>query len=967
LMHNRVKEILLVSTFYDAFIFEQDGRLSEQIFGEYKQLNLSTAPKVTSVPTGEDALRALKDKQFDLVITMLRIGSISPFELVKQIKAKQPDLPVLLLLNVQSDIQLMDKYQEKLIPFDNVFLWNGDSKLFLAMVKSIEDRRNVEYDTKNGFVRVILLVEDSIQYYSIFLPLLYSEIVKQTQILIREELSDINKRLRMRARPKVILAHDFEEAYKIYQKYKEYIIAIISDISYKHNGKIDSEAGIKLISKISEEGLDVPNILSSSDLENKEKADKINATFLHKYSKHLLHDLRKFIVDNLGFGDFVFRNNKELEIARASSLSEFEEKLKIVPDESLIYHSKRNHFSAWLMARGEIEIAKKIRPLKIKDFSSTEEIRKHLLSSIKTIQKNRNKGKIINFDPSSLNRTNEIVRLCEGSLGGKGRGLAFLNALLVTMEFEKHFTDVHITLPSTAIIGTNEYDFFIEHNHIDDHALEEKDDFEIDQIFLRGELSPELVEKLHILLDYVNYPVAVRSSGLLEDSYSQPFAGIYRTFMLPNNHPDKNVRFQQLTNAIKLVFASVFIKNARAYIENLNYQLEEEKMAVIIQHVAGSSFSKDSYYPHFSGIAQSHNFYPISHLKSEDGIVTVASGLGRTVIEGGKIYRFCPRFPKMEFIQPKALIGNSQKTFYAVDMDHKEFDLTIGENATLLKMDIKIAEEHGALNHIASVWDYQDNRLIPGLTKKGPRVLSFDNILKYNYFPLAEIIVRLLEIGENAFGMPIEIEFAVNLEKDLKNDKFPTFYILQIRPLSVASEEIILIPKKINRDKLLLYTEKGMGNGVITDVKDIIYLIPERFNKLKTLEMQKEIEKLNSKMKKENREYILIGPGRWGSMDRFLGIPVRWFQICNAKVIVETGLEDFNIEPSQGTHFFHNLVSMNVGYFNVPYNSNKDFIDWHWLKKQNVVEKTNYFVHVHIEHPLVIKMDGKKGIAVIYK
>jgi len=967
LMANKVKEILLVSTFYDAFIFEQDGRLSEQIFGEYRQLNLSTAPMITSVPTGEDALAILKEKKFDLVVTMLHIGKITPFDLARRIKEENPDLPVLLLLNMLSDIKLADVNEGKLKNFDNIFLWNGDTKLFLAMVKSVEDKRNLDFDTKNGLVRVILLVEDSVQFYSIFLPLLYEEIVKQTQILISEELSDINKRLRMRARPKVILTYNYEEALEIYTKYQEYIIAVISDISYMRGGKVDPEAGIELISKVKENEYDVPTILLSSEDKNAEKAARLGSTFIHKHSKHLLQQLRAFIKNNLGFGDFIFRDENGAEIGRTHTLSEFEEKLKTVPDESIIYHSKRNHFSAWLMARGETQIARRMRLLTIRDFPSVTEMRQHLVNTLKTIRKSRNKGKIIGFSPKNLIENTEISKLSEGSLGGKGRGLAFLNALLMTMEFAQKFPEIRISLPATAVIGTNEYDDFIARNRLNEQPLEEKTDAEIDAIFINAQLSADLAQKLRIYIDIIRYPLAVRSSGLLEDSYAQPFAGIYRTYMLPNNHPDPQIRFEQLATAIKLVFASVFIKSARNYIENLNHHVEEEKMAVIIQQLVGSPLGSDYFMPHFSGVAQSYNFYPIAGLKNEDGIASVAIGMGKSVIEGGRSFQFCPRFPRIEFIQPRALVGNSQKKFMALNLRQSEFDLTAGDDVTIAELPLVEGENYGILEDMVSVWDLADNRLTPGVGQKGPRVATFENIIKNQTFPLAAILDQLLEIGEIAFGTPVEIEFAVNLSSDPQNEIVPTFYILQIRPLAVDTGSTPLFDETPDRHNLFLYTEHGMGNGIIHGLQDIIYLEPGRFDNLKTAEMQAEIEVLNEKMKKANRQYILIGPGRWGSQDHFLGVPVKFVQISQARVIVEVGLEGFDIDPSQGTHFFHNIVAMKVGYFNIPYKSATDFLDWDWIKSQKVVERTKYFVHIKTDHDMQVGMDGKTGVSVIAK
>ncbi len=965
LMKYHISEILLVSTFYDAFIFEQDGRLSEQIFGEYRQLNLSTAPRVTSVPTGRQALEMLENRPFDLVITMMRIGEISPFELSRRIKQKYPNMPVLLLLNVQSDISIVEKNEEERQFIDKVFLWNGDTKLFLAMVKMVEDTHNVVYDTKQGYVRVILLVEDSIIYYSMFLPLLYSEILKQTQRLINEELSDINKRLQMRARPKVLLVNSYNEAINFVEEYKEFLVAVISDVKFFHDGVLDPHAGFKLIQQMRDHNMDVPIILQSSEIENEKKAHELHVNFLNKSSKTLLHDLQNIIKNNLGYGDFVFRDHDGNEIDRANTLFEFVDKIKTLPADSLRYHGERNHFSNWLVAHGEIQVAKQLRPAKIEDFKDLEELRDYLLYVFRTVRQKRTRGKIINFERSALSEVDQIIRLSEGSLGGKGRGLAFLNALLVTMEFEEEFPEVNIALPSTSIIGTSEYDSFIERNKIGEWIIS-KSDNEIQEIFERGTLSNDLIDKLRILIQEITYPIAVRSSGLLEDSQSQPFAGIYKTFLLPNNHPDENIRLRQLCQAIKLVFSSVYMESARSYIESINYKVEEEKMAVIIQEIVGSKFD-DYYYPHFSGVGQSYNFYPISYLKSTDGVVSLAVGLGKAVVEGERNFRFCPKYPKMEIIPPEELVRDSQKFFYAVDLKKSNFDLLESDEITLEQVKIREAEKHGTLQHMTSMWDYENNRLVDGVTTEGMKIVTFADILKYNYFPLAKISEEILDLGEKAMGVPVEIEFAVSLEKNEKQKIFPTFYVLQIRPLTINTEEIFIDPDNLNKDDLMLYTENGMGNGLIDTVYDVLFVDLNKWNKTKTEIMRDEIAKINMRMKAEDRNYILIGPGRWGSRDKFLGIPVKLPDINMAKIIIETGFEDFVVDSSQGTHFFHNLVSMDVGYFSIPYVSDTDFINWEWLEDQRIIERTEYFVHIQVDHPLVVKMDGRKGLAVIYK
>ena len=798
LMKSRVREVLLISTFYDAFIFEQDGRFSEQIFGEYRQLNLSTAPRITSVPTGKEALSKLKKKQYDLVITMMRIGDVSPFELSKKIKEKYSDIPILLLLNVESDIMLINQNKDKMRFIDDVFLWKGDSKLFLAMIKCVEDKRNLEYDTKHGLVRVILLIEDSVRYYSRFLPLLYEEILKQTQRLISEELNDINKRLRMRVRPKVILVHNYDEAEEILNNYREYIISIISDVKYIRKGEIDSQAGIKLLNKIKNEKFDIPVLLQSSDLENKLKAEKLNIAFLHKNSTALLKDLRKFILDNLGFGDFIIRNQVGEEINRATSLLEFEKMLPNISTDSLLYHGKKNHFSAWLIAHGEIQVAKKIKPIKNEDFSTSKAMRRYLIKIFKDVRIQKNQGKVTDFSEKNIDSNGQIVKLSEGSLGGKGRGLAFLNALFATMEMEKQFPSVDIEIPSTAIIGTNEFDLFVEKNNIY-NFIENRTDKEINDYFIKCKFSDSLMEKLRIFLKYNTKPIAIRSSGLLEDSQSQPFAGIYETYMLPNNHPDETERLNQIAETIKLVYASVFLSTARNYIESVNSNIEEEKMAVILQEVTGTQ-QENMYYPHISGVAQSYNYYPTSNLENKDGIAMIAFGLGKTVVEGEKKFIFCPHYPKIEIISTNEVIRSTQKEFYAINMEYAETEDLRKGKSTLQKNTIKAVKHHKNFNHLTSVWDYENNTLTQDPNRKGPIVVNFANIIKYNHFPLAEIITHILEIGEIAFGVPVEIEFAVNIDKG-KDSINSIFSLLQIRPLTVNIESISIDKNNLDKSK----------------------------------------------------------------------------------------------------------------------------------------------------------------------
>lgn len=966
LMQFRVKRILLVSTVYDAFVFERDALLGEQVIGEYMELNLSSPPEIEAVPTGEEALKQIKTNKYDLIISTLHTGKISPFDILKEIRETQEDLPVVLLLTSLADMNLVEEQQHPTFRFDEIFVWKGDANLFLAVIKSIEDKKNVAYDTRVGLVRVILLVEDSPHFYSMFLPLLYEEVVKQTQHLIVEELNEREQRHRMRARPKVLLAKNYEEAIEIYETYKNNLVAIFSDMSFPRNGKEDEEAGLYLLNTLHKKGSELATLILSSDIENEEKAHKANSAFLHKHSKHLLHKLRNFITENLGFGDFIFRDRDGNILDSAGYLAEFEEKLQYIPEESVVYHAEKNHFSAWLMARGEVALARNIRRMKTKDFESPDAMRQYLVKKVLEVQKKRNRGEIIRFHQYSLPEENEIILLAEGSLGGKGRGLAFLNTLLTRMDPSAFFEGVHIGLPNTAAIGISEYEEFISRNHIDNQIFEGMNDEEIDKIFLQGELTQSLQKKLTRLLERINYPLAVRSSSLLEDSYSQPFAGVYRTYMLANNDPDLQVRVRQLLDAIKLIYASSYSVGTQQYIEHIGHQLDEEKMAVIIQEIVGTQ-NENYYYPHISGIAQSYNFYPIDNQLHSDGMASLAVGLGKMVIEGGNVFRFCPKHPKVSLLSMEEMLSVAQREFYALDLNSNQMGLCGQEAATLVKLPLVKAEEHGRLTHLASVFDYQNNRLWPGLNRKGPRIITFDNILKYNYYPLSNVINKLMEIGEAALGMPVEIEFAIDLNTRHENNPTPTFYLLQIRPLAVSSSNTTVNIGSHKKDKVILYTEKGMGNGEIKDLYDIIWCVPETFNSLETLDIQMELDVINKKMKEDGIHYILIGPGRWGSNDRFLGVPIQFGQISQSKIIVESGIKGFDIPPSQGTHFFHNVVAMNIGYFSVPYQSEEDdFINWELLRSLKTRGKWKYFKHIHTSKPITVKMDGKTGQAIMF-
>jgi hypothetical protein len=963
LMPFKVKEILLVANLYDAYSIEKEGRFSDHILGEYHQLNLTSLPRVTGVSNEDETIEALENKHYDLVILMMGVDKKTPLKIAETIKDRYQYIPTFLLLNNNSDLAVLEEEKRDLKDIDKVFIWNGDSKVFFAMVKLIEDMVNADNDTKIGLTRVILLVEDSPKYYSRYLPMLYKIIMEQTQRLIEDvNTDDLYKVLKMRARPKILLAHTYEEAMEIFDQYKDYFLCVISDVCFPKDNKLNKSAGFELIKFIKENVLNLPTVLQSSDPENAKKSYEIKSNFINKNSESLLQDLKSFINYHLGFGHFVYRDNQGRQIAVAKSMLEFESYLKTVPEDSLIYHAVKNQFSLWLMARGEIQIAKIINPLKITDFKSPNQLRDFLINILRLYRNEQEKGKIVNFNEAAVQEENNIVSLAPGALGGKGRGLAFVNTLIYNFKFKELLPLINVRTPKTSIIGTEEFDIFIESNHLVDKIHEIEDYDELRKEFLAGELSYSLKKKLKVFIKLITKPIAVRSSSLFEDSITQPFSGIFETYILPNNHPDPEQRLKQLMNAIKLVYVSIYSKNARNYFKAIDYKVEEEKMAVVLQEVAGHKFG-DCYYPHISGTAQSHNFYPVAHMKPDEGFAVAALGLGQYVVEGEKAYRFSPSYPNMDIVSTKDLYKGSQVYFYAVDLNKEDVDLLEGEDAGLIKLDIDESEKHGTLKHLASVYDPENDQISPGLDSYGPRIVNFANILKYEYIPLAKTITVILDVVKEALGSPVEIEFAVDLTKDEKG--LASFYLLQIKPLVCHEEDYHVDVDKIDNEHLVLYSEKTMGNGKIQYIKDVIFVMPDKFDNTKTLEMKDEIDKMNQRMQEAGKKYVLIGPGRWGTRDKFIGIPVAWPQISNAKIIVEMSLDDFNLDASLGSHFFHNVTSMNVGYFSVDHKSINDKIAWDILNNQRLVSESKYFKHVEFKKPLTITMDGRKRFSVI--
>lgn len=963
LMPFKIKEILLIANYYDAYTIEREGQFTDKIVGEYLQVNLYTAPRFTSVASETEALKVLAEKHIDLIIIMAGLDKQAPRIISRNLKALYPQICQLLLVNNNADLAYFHTIEDQLSEtIERLFVWNGSTKIFLAMAKYIEDKMNLERDTRMGDIRVILLVENSVRYYSRYLPLLYTEIMTQTQELILSEPQDNDMSLvmKIRIRPKVILVTTFEEAVDIIDHYRENLIGVISDVRYKRNGIEDENAGIELIKYVQEHGALIPCLLQSQEIENAVQAEALHAAFINKNSPTLVHDIKGFIKAYLGFGDFVFRNQKGDEIDRASSIEEFKEKLLKIPDESLIYHSVRNGISTWLMARREITLAKHLKRYRFEDFRTPDEVRRFILKVFEAAELKKIRGRIINFNPKLVDSNRYISRLGKGSFGGKGRGMAFLSNFIENVDFKKLVPNLKIEIPKTAIVGVDEFDNFVDNNELSRIIYSDKSYEEIKTAFIQARFTEKLHHKLRAYLEVMHNPLAVRSSGLFEDSLSQPFAGVYSTYLIPNNHPDFERRLEDLENAIKLVYASVFADSSRAYFHAIDSMIEEEKMAVIIQEVVGNEYD-GKYYPNISGVAQSYNFYPFSYIQPEDGFAVIALGLGAYVVGGEKTHRFCPRFPKLQLASIQDMARDSQKYFYAIDMTNSSYDLTReGEEAAIKAYDLKVIEADGNLQHCASVYDFMNDRIGFDFSVRGPRIVNFPDILQYDYIPLAKTLEVLLNIFSQAMGAPVEMEFCVNKEKQEW-----VFYVLQIKPLIKNEYHMDIDKENIDTGKIILRADKGMGNGKLTDIQDIVYVDLQKFDRLKTEQMAEEVKYFNEKLTATDTSYILIGPGRWGTRDKLTGIPVLWSDISKAKVIVEQGLQDFPLDASLGSHFFHNVTSMNVGYFAVPYDSETSFINYDIIRKQEVVDEKTFVRHIRFKQPVTVYMDGKKQTSII--
>jgi hypothetical protein len=962
LMARRVQEILLVSSPYDAFIMEEDGRLAGRIIHEYRGLNLSRPPRITWASSGREALQKLAQKPFDLVITMTRLDDVAPAVLCGEIKRDHAHMPIYYLSH-EALPSPAGPPETECGWIDRRFVWQGNTDLLLALIKSTEDRLNVEFDTQAAGVRVILVVEDSPLYLSSLLPFLYKEIVRQTQAAMDESLNEEHRILRMRARPKILLAENFEEAQALYQQYTPFMLTVLCDARFPRNGRLDPEAGLSLLGEIRQSNPDLPLMVFSSEPGNRTRAKALGAQFIDKNAPAPHADIRAFFVRNLGFEEFVFRLPDGREVGRAADLRAMTRVLDTIPDAAIEYHARREHFSTWMMARMELELAHTLRAAKVADFATMAQLRAHILDAIVRQRKERQRGVVVEFAYDEYDPAAEFVKIGTGSLGGKARGLAFLSTLLKDAEeLATAYPGVAIGIPRTLVISTEGFEQFLNQNRLHPDTAQGMPDTAIEDLFTRAAFPDALKAKLASFLAAVKGPLAVRSSSLLEDTQAHPSAGLYKTFMLANNHPDGGVRLAQLLRAIQRVYASTYFAAARAFARQSPFGLEEDRMAVILQPVVGARAGQ-YFYPAISGVAQSYNFYPVAYMQAADGIVHAALGLGRTVVEGGAALHFSPRHPRLlpQIDTPAKALRNAQRTFYALDMGQAH-QARIDPEERIVSLSVDAMAAHPAVQALASTYVAADQRIRDTAAAEGQKLITFASVLKYDLFPLAAIVADLLEMGRRGLGCPVEMEFAADLPRT-PGGKY-TFRLLQIRPMGKREQSMHIDITAEDERRAVCFSRRALGNGLRQDVRDIVFVKPEAFDPARTPAMAADIARLNEQLERRKRPYVLIGPGRWGSADPWLGIPVTWKEIRAVAAIVETTARNLSADPSQGSHFFHNLTTQGIGYLTVA-GPDTGFVDWPWLAGLPSADETPFVRHVELVKPLRIKIDGKSSVGVI--
>ena len=964
LMQNRINKVLIVCSNYNFYMLQEDGRIDERIFNEYTALNLRYPPNFYHANSAKRAIIALNSDKIDLVITWLDIGNYKAFETSKLIREEFPEVPIAALSHYSSELR---KKLEKETPgvIDLVFHWNGNSDIFLAIIKLTEDRMNAEKDVNEVGVKAILLVEDSLRFYSRYLPVIYKIILKQTNSFMSEGLNEHRRMMLMRGRPKILLATNFEEGKNLFDKYSENLLGVISDVSYFKGGKRDPKAGFELLKYVRSLKRYFPFLVQSSDSSNEKSALKLKGKFLYKHSETIEEEIKNYINQYFAFGDFEFWDPIQMKVlAVAKDLTSFQKAINKVSTDCIMYHAKRSEYSKWLKSRAQFPLANLFSNIEYEEFDDANAVRKFLVNAIKAYRIFRSRGIISKFDRKNYDEYLGFSRIGDGALGGKGRGLAFIDSFLKRNKLFNKYPGVHISIPRTVVLSTEVFDEFMEKHKLIGFVAKCNNDQEILEKFISKRLPDWVHEDIKSFLTVAKSPIAIRSSSVLEDSHYQPFAGVFATYMLPNTEKEKMIGM--MCKTIKSVMASAFFQNSKAYLRATSHTIEESKMAVILQEVTGNQYD-DVYYPNISGVARSINFYPIGNEKPTEGIANIALGLGEIVVGGGQTLRFSPYHPKkvLQLSSPGSSQRDTQQYLFGLDMNPESYKVSIHEDINKKKITIRKAENHKSLKFVASTYDLQNNIIKPGILHKGVRVITFDNILKYNTFPLPQILQDLLRIGQREMRSPIEMEFAINL--DVVNGELKEFSFLQIRPIVDSNENISELPENLENSDTIIYSETALGNGKYDQLVDFVYVKPDTFNSANTREIAAAVEKINKKFIETDKNYILVGPGRWGSSDPWLGIPVIWPQISAAKIIVEAGLNNFRIDPSQGTHFFQNLTSFKVGYLTINPFINDGFLDINYLDKQPAVYEDAFLRHICFKEPLTVIIEGRSNKAAIFK
>ena len=960
LMPRRVNKLLLVTSLYDSYTFIEDGRLSEMLLSEFMELSLQYSPQIQRVSTAREALGLMARERFDLVISMPRVGDMNVREFGAAVQDLAPGLPVILLASSLRELGQLQPLGN-LKGIHEVFVWLGDVRLFLAMIKSVEDRMNLEHDALLAGVKCILVVEDNVPFYSMNLPMLYTEIMKQTLDLMADSVDRTERIIRRRARPKILLAHSHEEALALYEKHRNDLMALILDAAFPRGGKVDTAAGSDFARHVAGRTPDLP-ILVQSNSEYWDPGLGLPVTFLDKTAPDLLQGLRAFMQEHLGFGEFVFRLPDGSLVSKANDIRSLEWAVQAVPAASLAYHARRGDFSKWLGARTEFELGETLRRI-VAAQPAVEDLRERILAALAAHRVQAGAGIVAEFSP--LNPSSRFMRLGTGSLGGKGRGLAFINSLITSYRLEHRFPGIRIAVPPTLVLATSVFDRFMQASGLTGFALREPDDDKITKAFLAAELPRDVVDALWTFLDWIRYPLAVRSSSLLEDASYQPFAGIYETCMIPNNAEDAEVRLAQLGDAIKLVYASTFHADAKAYLQSTPNRLEEEKMAVVIQQVAGRRHGR-YLYPDFAGVGRSLNFYPMPGMKPEEGIGSVALGLGKTVVDGGRCARFCPAQPAkpLQWFAPEDYLENAQREFLALDLEGPEGPVMDGM-LNLATLDLKTAVEHGTLFPVGGVYSPENDAIYDGCGRPGVPLVTMAGVFKGSVFPLGDVLTLLLKAGTAANSCPVEMEFAVALSADPAQPH--EFNFLQIRPMVMGTDAQDLPLDSVVPGQALCTARMVMGNGLMEGILDLVYVRPGSFERALTPVIAGEVGQMNARLKAARRPYLLLGPGRWGSADPWLGIPVSWAQIAGVRCIVETDMGDMHVDPSQGSHFFQNLMAFGIGYLTVETRGTVDLLDYAWLEAQPATFETAHLRHLAFAQPLEVALNGRRNRGVVLK